>query len=513
MRLVPRRLSRIAVSAVAAALVAGCSAGGPPSSLIPSLPAVPLPFPSPVGPRPVSLRVVGPEGAVAGASVCATRTGGTTQCGTSGSDGRAVVELARGTYAVRATPPQGARLSEGVVTVDLGESASAVVTVDGHGTISGRITDEGGSGLAGAEVCAHALETEEEPCARSRDGGAYAVDVKPGFHKLQVTGPGGGSHFIPQWARGRGSSDEADVIDTRTADASGVDVALRHGVVLTGTVRAATGGAVQKDAQVCTYPFSAPLGWDCDTTDKNGRYALIREPDTYWLWFIPPGDRGSRLMYQKYDRVLEGVDSSPFVLDRDRSLDVALPDGLVLRGRVTTTDGQPVALALVCVDTPFPTGRICRGTADDGTYEVATRPETYVVSVSPPRGSDVIAGFYPDAAPDWTKARSIRIGPGDARLDITLPRGVRLSGTVRDPQGAPVESATVNVNDASGPRYFGVTDAHGRYSVAVPRGSYTVDVFPPRIAALAVMDQRIDVGDDVGYDVVFPALPPDVGGP
>lgn len=495
-----RRLLRAAV----AGLLVACTAAQPASPLLPSFPAVPLPFPAAAGPRAVTVHVVGPDGDVAGAMVCATRTGGASQCGTSGGDGRAVVEVVRGTYALRATPPRNARLAEGVATVDLSESTGAVVTVEGRGAISGRITDAGGRALAGAEVCAHSIVRDETPCARTRADGTYSVEVHPGLHKVEVTGPADGSHLLTQWARGRVSSDESDVIDTRTADASGVDVVLRSGVVLSGVVTAKRDGTPVKEAQVCTYPLSAPLGWDCDKTDKRGRYTLVREPDTYWIWVIPPGDRGSRLMYQRYDRVLEGVDATPFPLGRDATLDVALTEGTILRGRVTTADGAPVVLALVCVDTPFPSGRICRATGDDGSYEVATRPETYVVNVAPPAGSDVIAGFWPNAQRDWTSAGRVRVGAADAALDIVLPRGVRLSGTVRDARGAPVESATVNVNDGSGPRWFGATDARGHYSVAVPPGSYTVDVFPPRIPALSVVDQRIDVGGDTGYDVVLP---------
>lgn len=492
------------VAAAALVLVASCTPSAPPSALVPPLPAVPLPFPSASASRPVSVEAVGPAGPVGGASVCATLLGGTTRCGTTGRDGRAVVELPRGIYDIRATPPTGARMAEGVATVDLDDSTSAVVTLEGRATISGTVRDERGQGLPGAEVCAHSLETDAVPCAAAGDGGRYAVDVRPGFYKLEISGPPNGSRLIPQWARGRASSDEADVVDTRTADATGVDVVLRPGVVLTGTVVSAHDGSPQKDAQVCTYAFSIPLGWDCDRTDKNGRYTLIREPDTYWIWVIPPGDRSSRAIYQYYAGALTGVDATPFDLRRDRSLDVALPEGPVLRGRVTTTDGAPVALALVCVDTPFPTGKICRTTADDGTYQVATRPETYVVNVVPPADSDAIAGYWPNAVPDWTKARPIAVGPGDARVDIALPRGVRLGGTIRDASGAPVEAATVNVNDASGPHYFGTTDIHGHYSIALPRGDYTVDVFPPRIDALSVVGQRVSVTGDVGLDVVLP---------
>lgn len=458
------------------------------------------------------MRVVGPTGAVAGASVCATRTGGEPRCGASGTDGGATLELPTGTYAVRAVPGAGQRLAEGVATVDLSEggATSVQVTLEGRGTISGTVRDEGATTVRGAEVCAHGPTADEVACARTRGDGTYTVEVRPGIHKLAVAGPPDGSRLVGQWARGRASSDEADLIDTRTHDVTGVDVVLVRGVTLSGVVSTARDGATVTDAQVCTYPFAAPLGWDCERTDKRGRYALLREPGRYWVWVIPPGDRGSRLVYQRYDRVLEGVDARPFLLFKDATLDVALGEGTVLRGRVTTPDGAPVVLARVCLDTPFPTGRICRTTADDGTYEVATRPETYVVQVLPAAGSDLIAGFWPDAQPDWTKAGEVRVGRADLRLDLVVPRGIRLSGVVRNGRGAPVEGATISVSDGGGPRYFGSTDVLGRYSVAVRPGTLTVDVFAPLVGDLvSVVGQQLAVGGETRYEVVLPDARPE----
>lgn len=496
-----RALVRAALWAV---LVAACTSA-------PEPPASPAPLAPPTlrAPRPVTVRVVGPDGAVPDAKVCATRTGGEEVCATSGAEGRATVRVLPGTYAIRATPAQGRRLAEGVASVDLSDADSAVVTIDGRATISGTVRDEGRAALAEANVCAHGATSTEVKCARTRADGTYTVEVKPGIQKIEVTGPPG-SQMLTQWARGRIDSSEADLIDTRSHDVGDVDLTLIRGVVLSGLVTAARDASPVKEAQLCTYTLAAPLGWDCERSDKNGRYAALREPGRYWVWAIPPGDRGSRLIYQRYDRVLEGIDAVPFVLLQDRTLDVALTEGTLVRGRVTTADGAPVALARVCIDTPFPTGRICRGTGDDGSYEVATRPETYVVNVMAPEGSDVIGGFWPDAQPDWTRAGEVRVGRADARLDIVLPRGVRLAGTVRDARGAPVEGATVNVNDGSVPRYFGSTDLQGRYSVAVRPGSYTVDVFPPRASpSISVAGQPIDVAGDAGYDVVLPDAQPE----
>jgi hypothetical protein len=129
-----------------------------------------------------------------------------------------------------------------------------------------------------------------------------------------------------------------------------------------------------------------------------------------------------------------------------------------------------------------------------------------VLSVVPPSGSDIVAGYWRGPVPDWTKAERISVR-SDLRLDVTLPRGMLLSGTVRDARGVPVESATVNVNDASGPRFFGSTDIHGRYSIAVLPGAYTVDIFSPRGADLvSVVGRALNLEGDAGYDVVLPDI-------
>lgn len=472
---------------------------------MPQLATQPTPSPTPASSE-VTVKVLGPAGYVADAQVCASRTGGGERCTTSGADGAARLELVAGTYTMRARPPAGTRLFDGLTpTLDLSGGSNVVVVLEGRGKISGTVLDEAHQGVEGARVCAHGVSAVEVRCERSGSGGKYEIEVTAGSHKLEVAGPPA-SRLLGQWGFGRIGSYEADAIDTRVADVSGADFVLVRGVVLSGVVSAARGGRPLEEAQVCTYTLAAPLGWECENTDRNGRYALLREPGSYWVWTIPPDDR-SRLMYQRYDRVLEGLDASPFELRADRELDVALTEGSQLSGRVTASDGKPVVLALVCLDTPFPTGRICRRTSGDGSYSIGTRPEAYVVNVAPLDGSDVVAGFWPDAAPDWTKARAFRIGAADARLDMVLPRGVLLTGTVRDARGIPLEGVTINVNDGAVPRFFGSTDVHGRYSIAVlPDRTYTIDVFSARaVIALSVVGQSLTVTrGDVGYDVVLP---------
>lgn len=467
-------------------------------------PAVTLPGIADPPPPEVTLRIraLGPQGAVARATVCASSPSGAAErCATTAQDGEAGLRVKRGTYLVRAEAPEGARLrSLGTVALEVAGPTEATVLFEDRARIAGAVRDAAARAVAGAEVCAHPADADPPVCERSGAGGEYVIGARPGVYRLHVDGPPDGSRLIAQWARGRVASYEADTIDTRGGDALGVDVVLVRGHVLSGTVTAA-GGAAVKEAQVCTQTLAAPLPWDCDRSDKHGRYAALREPGTYWVWFIPPDDAG-RLLPQRHDRVDLGVDATPVRLDGDRVIDVTLREGPLLTGRVTTSDGLPLAAALVCLDTPFPTGRICRPTGGDGRYSVATRPDTYTVQIVPPPDSDAVSSYWPGKR-DWTEAGRLRVG-ADVSLDVVLPRGVRLTGTVRTEDGRPVEAAPVSVNDAQGFLTGSYTDHAGHYAVAVPPGSYTVDVFAPRVSQLlSRVGLPLIVDAEMGLDVVL----------
>jgi hypothetical protein len=173
---------------------------------------------------------------------------------------------------------------------------------------------------------------------------------------------------------------------------------------------------------------------------------------------------------------------------------------------VTTTDGVPVAGAFVCVDTRFPTGRICRPTGGDGSYTVTTRPQTYTVQVLAPSESDLISEFWLRKR-TWVDANDVSLGNADRTLDLTLRQGMRVSGVIRDTRGVPLEGATINLNDADGPVVGGDTDISGRYHLVVPAGTYQVEVFSPfrgeRGDLLSQAPRELVVNGYTNYDVVL----------
>jgi hypothetical protein len=222
--------------------------------------------------------------------------------------------------------------------------------------------------------------------------------------------------------------------------------------------------------------FSQSLPWDCERTDDHGHYVALREPDTYWVWVIPPDDEP--LLMQWFDDSPVGVGASSVDLDRDRTIDQVLGPGPSIVGHVTDPNGSPVFHAFVCVDTPFPTGRICRPTDAAGAYRVTTRPETYLVQVIPPEGSALLPQ-YVGGGRTWLDASTVTVRSQSVTVDVRLQRGVAVTGVVRSRAGVPLEGASVNVSDAQGFLTGTYTDGSGAYALAVPPGRYTFDFFAP----------------------------------
>ena len=479
-----------------ALLVVACSVSNAP------LPPAPAPTVAPE----VALRVLvtrAETGApVEGARVCATPSRRAESCATAGKDGTVAFRGAPGTYFVRVSGPAEQRYVEAQRVADLSNGDGALwVELTPQHRISGRVRDADARPVAGAEACAHPSGDDPPVCARSGADGAYVIDAKAAVYRLEVTGAPG-ARLVSQWARGRAFLEEADILDARTADVPDVDVTLVRGVVLQGIVR--FGGVPVEDAQVCIRTLAAPLPWECERTDKKGHYAALREPGAYYVWTVPPAD--IRAVPQWYDRALTGVGSSVLRLDGDATLDVALTTGPTLSGVLRTADGQPVRNALVCIDTAFASGRICRETASTGRYSITTRPETYIVSVIPPAHSGLI-GEYWNGKRTWKDADEVFVG-GDVILDLTVARGATVTGTVKDKRGIAVAGATVNLWDERGIADATDTDSAGRFEAVVRPGSLSLEVFPPFVANLVGKTQTVDVVGDMELQVTLDDIAP-----
>lgn len=439
-----------------------------------------------------------------GAHVCAATPRGEERCADAAKDGTAALSLAPSTYLVRVQGPDPARWMTDTRVIDVTGADTAVwIGLPARIRITGVVKTDQGAAVARAQACAHPVARPDVVCARSGADGKYVIEARADLYRLDVEGPSGGK-LVPQWLGGSAFEDNSPALDARAGDVADADFALTPGAVLRGTVR--VGGATIEDAQVCLSTLAAPLGWQCERTDKHGAYAALRVPGDYWVWALPP-DR-VRAVGLWYDRVLTGVDASAFDLSHDATLDMTLPGGPQIRGRVRNEAGEPVPDVLVCVDTAFTTGRICRPSGFDGSYAVTTRQATYIVSVVPPAGSGYLAEYW-ERKRNWVEADDVRLGTGDAPLDLVVRRGVIVKGTVKDTRGVPAVSATINFGDPREVDFAGATDGTGAFEIAVLPGTYHVDVFPPRYPGnLVGRELQIDASGSVEIDIVLEDVAP-----
>ena len=484
-------VARGARTAAALLLAASCSAAPPPPPSASPIPVV----------HTLRVLAVGADGPIDGGRVCAIPIAGRDRCADTGPEGSVALLLAPGAYLVRMAAPVGQRETGDRVAADLStHDARVTLRFERVRTIVGAVQDAAQAAVANAPVCAHSLvPAVATVCGHTGGDGGYRLTVAPGLWKIEVESPVG-RRLLPQWARGRLWSAEADVIDAREHDAVGVDVALTGGVTLSGQVTADDGRPV-KAAQLCTKTLAAPLPWDCDRTDARGRYVALRAPGRYFVWTIPPDDEP--YLPQWFAGALTGLGATAIDLAADDTLDVSLQPGPEIRGRVTDAAGAAVAGALVCVDTPFPSGRICRPADLGGAYRVTTRPETYLIGVVPPSSSDAVGGFW-GGGRTWLDARRIALDDRGATVDIVLPIGVRLTGVVRSAGGVPLEGATLNLSDGRGIAAATSTDETGRYTLTAVPGRYTLDVFAPLAGALqSAIGRSVDLSAAATLDLTL----------
>ncbi|MFD0685720.1 MFS transporter [Actinomadura fibrosa] len=245
------------------------------------------------------------------------------------------------------------------------------------------------------------------------------------------------------------------------------------GVPVRGVVRAGDGEPVPSAALTLIGVDGHQLARAI--TQEDGRYALPTPgPGTYVL-IAATGEH-------------EPQAATLVVGDRPVDFDLLLAGNGGLLGTVRSADGTPIANAMVVVTDVrgdvVGTGR----TGPDGHYAFKDLVSgTYTLAVS-------AAAHRPVALPVEVT------GGGQNRLDVELPPGARVRGTVRNDAGEPVGDARVTLVDAAGNVVaMVITGPDGEYAFTdLIGGQYTVIAsgYPPVATGLSLSG-----GGEDGYDL------------
>jgi len=379
-------------------------------------------------------------------------------------DGRFdVSDLPPGRYVVRISAPGYATAFREGVWVTNDERATALhVILDRGAGYEGRVLDPEGRGIANARVIAIAFPDRNS----TRLDRVETTTSSDGRFRLDGL-VAGTRYFVEAWATGYAPAGRF----LEPKEIEPLDITLVPSGRVEGVITDATNEAPVPGAEVTLVAGTAnTLSPVATLTDADGRYALDHvSPGPILLFAAKAPGYPASTFDMRSSGGLKVVAGEITVVNR------ALEPGRVALGRVTDESGRPVAYAtLAFADAANRAeGEETALTDVDGLYRVSglRANRTYEVWITAP-------GYAPPTGDE--EARLEVTGDGlEIRRDFVLARGATLSGTVKDPQGAPVRGARVQVH-AQGERRVRER-VHDLVAVTAPTGHWRIQGVPPRV--------------------------------
>ncbi|MWA02021.1 MFS transporter [Actinomadura sp. LD22] len=334
---------------------------------------------------------------------------------------------------------------------------------------------------AASAVGRHARGHEQAAAAEQQlaSVGAGAVPKEMSMNEMPAHGlPSNGAAAAPGGSPAADPAAQARLLAQQSAFAQdGLMRPGRGGVPVRGVVRAGDGAPVPSAALTLIGVDGHQLGRAI--TQDDGRYALPTPgPGTYVL-IAATGEH-------------EPQAATLVVGDRPVEFDLMLAGNGGLGGTVRSADGSPIANAMVVVTDVR--GEVVGTGRTDASGQYAFK--------------DVVTGAYTlavSAAAHRPVALPVEVaGGGQTRLDVEMPAGARVRGTVRNEAGEPVGDARVTLVDAAGNVVaMAITGPDGEYAFTdLTGGQYTVIAsgYPPVASGLSLAGGGLDDHDlKLGY--------------
>jgi Carboxypeptidase regulatory-like domain len=439
----------------------------------------------------------------------------------SGADGQFVFHgLGAGTYTLRATrgalasPPMGGVPTDAAAAPPHAGKATTPARLElGPGvSVGGRVVDDRGSALPGAEVRAETTADDPLPATtHSGPGGAFQLGpLTPGRYRLIARAAGYLARGPVQVVLATGVSAPAQRLELLRGASLQGRVVNAHGAPLAGAqIRCLAAGV--DDLTVLYEPLplaaeAAALGSGAGRALGSTRTARSDATGRFQLEDLLPGR--VHLEVTRAPSVPLSTEESALAPGQHRDVGVLmLRDGLVIHGRVLDDAGGPLPGARASVT---PQTGVFAETDPGGAFVLSLPPGRYALTVSAP-------GFTTRGLP-LQLAENAAVAP-PLEIRMTRADGV-IQGIAKDSGGRPLVRARVRAwtpdparpADAprplpsSAPQGAGVTDAGGHFSITgVPRQALLLEIdhpnYPPTFVSatpgtLAVLAVPIPGGID-----------------
>ncbi|MGC8635284.1 MAG: G1 family glutamic endopeptidase [Candidatus Limnocylindrales bacterium] len=391
-------------------------------------------------------------------------------------------------YRVRfdATGTYGREIDKVVVVQPPPPSSPTPSAPAASGSISGTVLGPDGAPAAGMQVAAYRFPEHGAGLATTAADGTYTMaNLVPGTYRMAVSDPTGA---LPGgYVDGSRLTPFGPLASVIAVDRSGAQVSVQvpAGETISGTVTARGRRLAGIHVFACgaldsVLPETGLPNCGTATTAADGTYSIAVLPGPYtvvtglakpypWTFYATAG------------ATLDGAAATVLdVTDADISgIDVALrpaPLYPTLAGRVTDSHGLPLSGIFVdACATAAPAECAYASSSPDGSYSIDLPAGTYTVAFDDPSNGHP-SGFYgangfvptlPEAVPVTVSASGVR------GIDVQLPEGHLVTGTVTGPDGTPL--ADIQVAPCASPACSGQassTGPDGRYTLDLAAGTY-----------------------------------------
>jgi hypothetical protein len=362
---------------------------------------------------------------------------------------------------------------------------AATVAATGGGRISGVVRDPAGHGLSGICVDAVSESSFAASFVHTGKGGRYETTRLPAgtYFVAFYADCGNTGNWLAQAYDNATLANPTPVRVHRGKTTSDIDATLRLGGEISGTVTNASGA---KLSGICVEPVS---------TSNNSSalfFSTISERGTYHIRGLPAGpykiiydpcaasaayasiwwphaatEQAARTIRLKQRQVLGRVNE-------------VIPIGGVISGTVTNSSSAAIAGICVFASPTGPNSEVLPAmqvtTNAKGKYEIiGLSPAGYSIQFTTGCGNN---GNY--LAVNYPSTVTVTYGQTRAGIDIQLPTGATVSGTVRSASTSkPVAGICVSLTSSSANgdvNVFGVTNTAGAYDLEqIPTGTYYVE--------------------------------------
>ncbi|MCJ7575497.1 MAG: carboxypeptidase regulatory-like domain-containing protein [Dehalococcoidia bacterium] len=271
--------------------------------------------------------------------------------------------------------------------------------LDFGGSISGTVTDDGGSPIVGAMIYASDIDTYyDEYCCTGDDGSYIVSGLRPGSYLVSAEAPG---YVLEYYSNVYESSEATPLLVTVPGNTPNINFSLEIGGSISGAVSDDSGNPI---AGAWVNANGYDFGWGYTSTRNDGSYIVSGLPSGNYR----VSAEATGFIEEYYDNVYDWSDATPVPVvkpNNTSNIDFSLELGGSISGVVKDDSGDPIAGAWVYAS-GYDSGWGYASTRNDGSYIVSGLPSgNYRVGAE---ATGFIEEYY-DNVYDWSDASPVPV--------------------------------------------------------------------------------------------------------